>query len=322
MKDGTHGSYETNSSVKSTDISNNVINSNAPLPWILPWIGVLVWPMLLTVPMGLTLMPGMTYVDVFPESWYSYEGENPKPLGLMLGILAVAVGQICLLLYFYCHKYEFFGPVTSIQGKGAPIYEWKEGIFTHLAQPEGFVLLALYLSITWMCNWMPLSYYSFEGTIQWKETLVCLVLQDGFQYLMHRLEHIVSPWFYQVSHKPHHKFTNPRLFDAFNGSLTDTICMILIPLYATAMIVRTANVWTYMAFGSLYANWLTMIHSEYTFPWDRLFRVFGLGTPADHHVHHKVFKYNFGHLFMWFDQIFGTYRDPQHYYGRTFNPRV
>jgi hypothetical protein len=29
-------------------------------------------------------------------------------------------------------------------------------------------------------------------------------------------------------------------------------------------------------------------------------RPLGIGTAADHHVHHKLFKYNFGHIFMWF----------------------
>jgi lathosterol oxidase len=79
--------------------------------------------------------------------------------------------------------------------------------------------------------------------------------------------------------------------------MADTILMILVPLMITARLVN-ANVWSYMAFGSLYANWLTMIHAEYAHPWDGLFRRLGLGTAADHHVHHKLFKYNFGHLFM------------------------
>lgn len=35
-----------------------------------------------------------------------------------------------------------------------------------------------------------------------------------------------------------------------------------------------------------------------------------MGTPADHHVHHKLFKYNYGHIFMWWDRLFGTYRNP------------
>jgi sterol desaturase/sphingolipid hydroxylase (fatty acid hydroxylase superfamily) len=61
-----------------------------------------------------------------------------------------------------------------------------------------------------------------------------------------------------------------------------------------------------------------------------------LGTAADHHVHHKLFRFNYGHTFMWaefllyifltllksenklgriivrryWDKLFGTYRDP------------
>lgn len=114
---------------------------------------------------------------------------------------------------------------------------------------------------------------------------------------------------YKASHKPHHRFTNPRLFDAFNGSVADTALMIIAPLVATARCVD-ANVWEYMAFGSLYANWLTLIHSEYAHPWDAAFRAVGFGTAADHHVHHKTFKANYGHLFMYWDRLAGTYRDP------------
>ena len=33
-------------------------------------------------------------------------------------------------------------------------------------------------------------------------------------------------------------------------------------------------------------------------------------TAADHHVHHKLFNYNYGHLFMYWDRLLGTYRDP------------
>lgn len=101
-----------------------------------------------------------------------------------------------------------------------------------------------------------------------------------------------------ISFCRHHRFTNPKLFDAFNGSPGDTFLMILIPLMVTARIVP-ANVWSYMTFGSLYANWLCLIHSEYKHAWDRAFSWLGLGTAADHHVHHKLFVYNFGHLFMY-----------------------
>jgi hypothetical protein len=44
------------------------------------------------------------------------------------------------------------------------------------------------------------------------------------------------------------------------------------------------NVWSYMAFGTIYASWLTLIHSEIQHPWDPVFRKLGLGTASDHHV--------------------------------------
>jgi len=292
---------------------------------ILSWTGAIVWPLFLTVPLVLTSGLSPISYEIFPAAWYDYSDGQPKPLGLSLGILAVLVGQIFLLPYFYLHKngYLSLGVIPkSIQSKGPPEYQFGEGVATHLSQPEGFVLLGGYLCLTWMFNLMPPSYYNFQGAIQFKETFLSLVIQDGIQYTMHRLEHCVSPEFYKISHKPHHKFTNPRLFDAFNGSLADTFCMILIPLYVTANLVRTCNVWSYMAFGSLYANWLTLIHSEHVLPWDGVFRFWGMGTPGDHHVHHKFFKFNYGHLFMWFDQLCGTYRNPKEFSKRAFNENV
>lgn len=289
----------------------------------LTWSVVLVWPSMLALPLALTCtFSPLHYTRIFRPEWYEYDG-RPKPLGLSLGIAAVAAGQLFVIIFFYLYKFGYLGGVPlSIQNKGSREYQFMDGVKTHISQPEGFVLLGGYLAATWMLNLMPASYYSFEGIIQWKETALCLIIQDGIQYAMHRLEHDLSATFYQLSHKPHHRFINPRLFDAFNGSLADTLCMIIIPLFMTANIVRTANVWSYMAFGSSYACWLTLIHSECVFPWDPLFRRIGFGTPADHHVHHAFFKYNFGHLFMWFDQLCGTHRDPKEFAPKAFNEGV
>ena len=292
---------------------------------MLPWALCIVWPLMSAIPLLLTASDLPThYSNIFPTHWYMYDKDidSPKPLGLTLGILAVAVGHLFLIPLFYLYRNGFLtrgNKPPPIQTNGDRPYLFSEGLQTHLSQPEGFVLLSLYLCLTWMLNLMPSSYYSFEGSIQWTKVFQCLVLQDALQYIMHRLEHCISPEFYKKSHKPHHRFTNPRLFDAFNGSMTDTICMILIPLFGTANIIRDANVWTYMAFGSMYANWLVLIHSEFVFPWDAAFRRVGFGTPGDHHVHHKVFKYNYGHLFMWFDYVGGTYRDPQRFAPKLFN---
>ena len=316
----------------------------------LRWIGLLVWPLMLFLPLLLNHTTTYHYSTIFPRSWYTLQGQNwlnksieeggiwewgtstlysssyqsplRHPLGLSLGISAVAIGQFFLLIYFRLHQQQYLGNTTSIQSRGAVKYNYLAALQNHLSQPGGFVLLGLYLSITWIFNMLPSSYYSFEGGIQHTRVALCLVVQDFLQYIMHRVEHVAHPKMYKISHKPHHKFTNPKLYDAFDGSVPDTAIMILFPLFVTAHIVRDCNVWTYMAFGSSYANWLTLIHSEVTFPWEPMFRRFGLGTAADHHVHHKFFKYNFGHLFMWFDWIAGTYRNPKDVWGKQFNVGV
>ncbi len=307
----------------------------------------LVWPAIVALPLVLTQhhMPELHYSNLFPREWYDmsprdfsfWGGETtwPSPLGLSLGIGAVVVGQIFMLMYFIFlarPSGQFLavaaekkgkgkagsnapigepGPFVAIQKDGARTYDLHEGLRTHLAQPGGFLMLGAYLIGTWMFGIMPKSYYSFAGGINWVHVAMQLLIQDGAQYLMHQVEHIVKGesdlpvigkvrWpfnLYAASHKPHHRFTNPRLFDAFDGSELDTFLMIIIPLLITARIVD-ANVWSYMAFGSLYANWLTLIHSEYHHPWEKIFRVFGLGTASDHHVHHKLYSYNYGHLFM------------------------
>lgn len=309
-------------------------------------LSITVWPLIISLPLSLTTAE--SYQSLFPSGWYDATAkdfwnatERPSPLGLSLGILAVVIGQLFTLAYFVYRKIKHGRGLTSVQKSGAPEYNLWEGVVTHLAQPEGFVMLGGYLigkrlhmvllfyycflfwchTGTWMLGLMPKSYYSFSGGINWMHVTAQLLVQDFIQYLMHLLEHMSHPYIYKMSHKPHHRFTvldsnfliyhyiihdlnriplitqNPKMFDAFNGSVTDTFLMILIPLILTARIVP-ANVWSYMTFGSLYANWLTLIHAEYPHPWDALFRRIGLGTAADHHVHHKLFRYNYGHTFM------------------------
>ena len=301
----------------------------------LAYATLLVWPFMLTLPLALTTSTSSSlhYTSLFPRHWYSLHPQDDNgtedvtghrhPLGLILGISAVIVGHAFLLFVFQLYqRYQVLGPTLSIQSKGAAPYIYSEALTNHLIQPGGFLLLGLYLTITWVYNLLPESYYQFSGGIQYTPLLQCLIVQDLVQYLMHRLEHISHPKLYRISHKPHHKYTNPKLFDAFDGSVPDTAIMILLPLFITAHTVRNVNVWTYMAFGSTYANWLTLIHSEVTFPWERAFRVLGLGTAADHHVHHKFFRWNYGHLFLWWDWIGGTYRDPRSVWGKEFRVGV
>jgi sterol desaturase/sphingolipid hydroxylase (fatty acid hydroxylase superfamily) len=219
--------------------------------------------------------------------------------------------QFLIVLYHYYNVFYALHPSPvhinfdrSVSQKNF----WRD-LRTHVCNPEGFLLLGSYLCFTWMFRIMPESYYSYKGGISLSQFLQQLVLTDFLQTLMHLAEHHVSPRLYQLSHKPHHRFISPKLFDAFDGSLCDTFLMILVPLALTAQVVH-CNVWTYMLFGSVYAAFLTLIHSEFEHVWDPFFKKFKIGTPSDHHVHHAKFCYNFGHMFMWWDMLLGTYRNP------------
>jgi len=282
----------------------------------------LIWPCIVALPLALTLGGDRCgYQALFPRSWYDEVPVQPvlgeygvadpstvKPLGLTLGILAVAVGQVFVLIYHWLRRNSFLGSLKPVQSKARPPYDFLQGMVSHLSQPEGFGLIGGYLVGTWMLGWMPASYYSFAGGIRWHYVIAQLLLQDCMQMIMHLGEHKVSSWVYKHSHKSHHRNTNPRLFDAFDGSMADTTLMILVPFIVVARVVP-ANVWDYMAFGSLYANWLCLIHSEFVHPWEWAFKKLGLGTAGDHHVHHRLFVFNYGHLFTYWDRMIGTYRD-------------
>merc|ERR1719258_639010 len=93
-------------------------------------------------------------------------------------------------------------------------------------------MMVAYLIVTWMLDVMPCSYYHYDGGVRWWMVGAQVCSQDFLMFALHLFEHKgpLGPEFYRKSHKPHHRFVNPRLFDAFDGSVPDTFCMILIPL--------------------------------------------------------------------------------------------
>jgi len=148
---------------KKESISQNLRFPTTVKPSLLPWVTVAVWPLMSTLPLLLTedVLPTQ-YSKVFPSEWYNHDPmiERPKPLGLILGICAVVVGHMFLLPIFYLYRQgSLSGGIkpTSIQTKGERKYEFFEGLKTHLTQPEGFILLSIYLSSTWMMGYMPSS---------------------------------------------------------------------------------------------------------------------------------------------------------------------
>lgn len=229
----------------------------------------------------------------FPLFFSQYETLANHFTGLCLGLTSVAIGQIVTVGY-----YTFYNRFQWTK-------KYRDSIIQYAFQPEGLLVLGSYLSIYWISGSMPSSYYSPVGGIHWSHVALQLLIQDFLQYIMHRVEHIYSP-LYRRLHQSHHRHIHPILLDAFDGSIGDTFFMILIPLWSTSRLVHT-NVWSYMVFGTIYANMLTLIHSELDHPWDCLSHYLGIGTPQDHRIHHTKMKRNYGHIFMYWDQLGSTY---------------
>ena len=77
-----------------------------------------------------------------------------------------------------------------------------------------------------------------------------LILQDFLQYLSHYTAHKHR---FQY-HWPHHKAYIPNILDAFKGTISDTLFMILVPLILTTQIIKT-NCITFQIFGSFYSSY-------------------------------------------------------------------
>jgi sterol desaturase/sphingolipid hydroxylase (fatty acid hydroxylase superfamily) len=200
--------------------------------------------------------------------------EFPSPRGLLFGFACVAVGQVAVFLY-YCVR-RFAMRSATIQLRSPPDATLASDVWQHVSQPESFVMVLSYLAFVWMFRLLPAAYYD-GGALVWWHVAAQFVVVDVFTTLAHLLEH---NWvaLYKRSLKMHHRFTNPKLYVAFNGAPLDTFTLILVPLFLTHRVCYFVNNNGLAAFGTLYAAQFTLIHCEYRHPWDSLFEMLGVGT--------------------------------------------
>lgn len=139
----------------------------------------------------------------------------PSPIGLLLGFLFVFIGQVIVLLYYWIRR-SLLGSSQFIQMSPPPSSTLWDDLKAHVTAPESFLLVFGYLAFVWMFRLLPASYYDLSGSVVWLHVLLQFVVVDALIYAMHRLEH-AWPALYKKSHKAHHVWINPRLYNAFNG---------------------------------------------------------------------------------------------------------
>ncbi len=99
----------------------------------------------------------------------------------------------------------------------------------------------LYLSTVLVLPIYPSSYHTYDESVNWLDVFAQFLVVDFMTFLNHVIEHNF-PRFYKISHKPHHVFINPKLYNAFNGSILDTLSLIVIPLLVTGLVCHV-NLW-------------------------------------------------------------------------------
>ena len=127
------------------------------------------------------------------------------------------------------------------------------------------------------------------------------MLTDFLQFFTHLIGHK----FWKKSHYLHHRHVYPSSDISFDTGTVDAVLQLIVPLVISFHIIKPSKIEIFL-FGLIYMNWLQYIHSNnlYDFKKNTLFV-----SPHFHKLHHQYHTKNFGHVFVIWDRIAGTYID-------------
>ena len=249
------------------------------------------------------------------QTWYFFTGQaqfDHAWNGLLWGLFFAGFGQVLIIIYHFCRSelgwFRFGAELIQPDRPSKKQETFYQQMIHHIFQPSAFALMGFYLIGIWKASLMPESYYQEDASVDWFHVLLQLLVVDVFTVINHMGEHSLAS-LYIASHKSHHRFVSPTLFDAFDGSLLDTVLLILFPLFCTCRTLTFVNTWSYIAFGFVYSTHFMLIHSEWPHFLDSVATKLAIYTANDHHVHHARFVYNYAHFFTFWDRALGTYRE-------------
>ena len=214
---------------------------------------------------------------------------------MMLSGVGIALSVVCFV-QFAIGLFNEFGNGSN----RAKI----DRFFIHFLTPSGFPMLTAYFLITYGCGKMHPSYFNTKIEVRCYIVLSALLFIDFLMYIIHRAEHALKSTF----HHNHHVHQRPKWFNAFDAHVMDTAFLILVPLHVTTYIFHLC-MFEYILFGLVISTIFTLIHSEReVFFFDSFAKKIGLGTSHFHAQHHLFRNVNYGHVFTYWDRIFGTFK--------------
>jgi sterol desaturase/sphingolipid hydroxylase (fatty acid hydroxylase superfamily) len=141
------------------------------------------------------------------------------------------------------------------------------------------------------------------------QPLILFVLLDLKHYLEHRFMHIPKLW---ELHSYHHSATEFTLFTNARGHfLEESIYSFFTVAFFAIMGVPIQHLFWVYFFREVYAY---VLHADIKSKFGWVGKWILISPPA-HKLHHSIKKEdygrNFGTLFIWWDKLFGTYKEPQ-----------
>jgi sterol desaturase/sphingolipid hydroxylase (fatty acid hydroxylase superfamily) len=140
------------------------------------------------------------------------------------------------------------------------------------------------------------------------QPLIIFVLLDLKHYFEHRVMHTKKLW---ELHAYHHSATEFTLFTNARGHLLEeSVYFIFTGLFFALMGSALHTMFIAYAFREMYGY---LLHLDIKTDWGWVGRYI-LVSPQAHKLHHSVNKEdygkNYGTLFVWWDKLFGTYKEP------------
>jgi sterol desaturase/sphingolipid hydroxylase (fatty acid hydroxylase superfamily) len=136
-----------------------------------------------------------------------------------------------------------------------------------------------------------------------------IILSDGLGMLVHRYQHSKSGRIF--NHLKHHQLRTPTLASAAYLSIGELLLSSHLGWIVMGFI--PGSFWDHCLFLVVSSTLKRLCHSNYDHPWEytRLYRWLKLVGSHEHHVHHLHPNKNFADLFVFWDQLFGTFLDPK-----------
>lgn len=136
-----------------------------------------------------------------------------------------------------------------------------------------------------------------------------MVLYDGISAIFHQYQH--SRYGRIFNHLKHHQLRTPTLASSAYLSLGELILSNHVGWILTGFL--PGSFWDHCLFLVISSTIKRLCHSNYDHPWEstRLYRALKLVGSHEHHVHHLHPNKNYADLFIFWDQLFGTFLDPK-----------